>query len=225
MLILQAGTRLQDSIPARLLRADSVAQLLDRKYVGLLENVNGQLADRWSAYGVVFTVLAILVAVLTIGAGAMIIFRDREYKRQLKEVLDQFGVVSSAFLADRKQEFAKLEEQIRAKESERAKATAGEARERVEAELASLRSERQRVVNETRELKGSFSGTTNIDVNRLRSHYDRYVDFRSCSKCGYESDRNATYFKTPEGRSAFRCPYCGNVDWIGPPGIISDPSH
>lgn len=216
MLILQAATRLPDSTAALILHVDSAAQLLDRRYVQLLENVNAQLSHQSTAYGVVCTILAIVVAVLTIGAGAMIIFRDREYKRQLKEVVDQFKAVSSTFLADRKQEFATLEEQIRTKEAERAEATAGEARERVDAELARLRAERQRVVNETEGLHGVLSHPSVTLRSVVYKHTgDPYVDFRSCSDCGREYDRNATHVRLSNGRSGFKCPNCGKVDAVG----------
>lgn len=108
-----------DTLTQRALaHADSVSRALDAKYLDLLQRTNAQLGLGWTHVGAVFTILATLIALLSIVAIAAIWYQGADYRSKLQEILDSY---SAFFEKERKRHNAVMDEMVAEKKAESAR--------------------------------------------------------------------------------------------------------
>jgi DNA-directed RNA polymerase subunit RPC12/RpoP len=139
---------------------------LERRYLDIVDRVSTQLNIGWTPYGVTFTVLSSLIAIMAIFATALIVLQSREYRKareeerrthetQLKDQLERFTKEWTSFFTEAKAQSEEVKTLIEAlkKASEQAdevgkqlaeKRKGGSERDKtLEGELAQLRQQIQ----------------------------------------------------------------------------------
>jgi len=201
---------------------DRLARTLDSlrvqsAYSALLEKTNQQLSLWYNPFAVIISSLALLFTVLAIVATFIIFRQGAEYRKILDAAIADYRDVLNDFIADKKTQLDNIEQyfnkKIRESEEKLAGAT-GAQKELIEDTIEKLRVERDSV-------KSTVTSTTTA-IPLSASIFGLPADrFHRCSKCGFGyivkdpfGGVLAAAIGRAGGKSAAKCPSCGNVDEI-----------
>jgi Na+-transporting methylmalonyl-CoA/oxaloacetate decarboxylase gamma subunit len=159
-----------------LAHADSVSRALDAKYVDLLQRTNAQLGLGWTHVGAVFTILAVLVALLSIGGALVVYFQSREYRVQLEEMTKNF---KELFDADAQRNKAVIEglaavntatmDQLTARADslrEQYETASDSEKHRLEEKIAAIEEEQRRFKSDSESIVRSLEEVVNPSIER-----------------------------------------------------------